>query len=122
MIGQCVPNVNVSKQANSWIHQGGGARVIALRHWRNQCSFNTFLRQQNCCCQPSRASTRNNGGEICHHKTGAECAMLSRLENCSYQCERSGNLARQSGANWRNSISVSYTHLRAHETGRNLVC
>ena len=43
------------------------------------------------------------------------------FENLSFEIN-SGEVLKVSGANGSGKTSVSYTHLRAHETGRNLVC
>src|SRR5678810_350451 len=56
----------------------------------------------------------------CPTKSGVELELF----NCAEQCWNLQPVAASIGAARlrRNTCSVSYTHLRAHETGRNLVC
>src|SRR5678810_222 len=58
--------------------------------------------------------------------TGYDYATMTIADDIAAQtdqCLKSIDAAlRQAGSSLRDVVTVSYTHLRAHETGRNLVC
>src|SRR5665213_1127672 len=65
-------------------------------------------------------STPNRVGELLSIRSTRACRYMSTAQRAPWRCAR--YLVSLGVRKRATSDPVSYTHLRAHETGRNLVC